>query len=301
MKPTRRLAATLLALVLLAVPAGAAVDRAGLGRAFGAWIDNDIWPEAKAAGVSRAHFRARLQRRDAGLGHAGDCAAGRPAARPRPEHQAEFGSPGAYFNERRLDGLAAQGRARLAKWKTTLAAIEKRYGVPAGHPRRHLGARIRASAKRRSRTRRSATLATQAFIGRRQGHVPQGNGRGAADPRERRRRAAEHESSWAGALGQPQFLPSQFLKYAVDFDGDGRRDIWNSVPDSLASIANICARQGWNPERGWGLEASVPQDVACTLEGPEQGQPMEEWARRGVTRSTASALPGDEPSREASS
>ena len=103
---------------------------------------------------------------------------------------------------------------------------------------------------------------------------------------------ARMRSSWAGALGQPQLLPSHFLRYAVDFDGDGRRDIWNSVPDALASIANSLRQQGWNPERSWGVEAHVPQSVPCSLEGPEQGKPMAEWAALGVTRIGGEPLPG---------
>lgn len=85
-------------------------------------------------------------------------------------------------------------------------------------------------------------------------------------------------SSWAGAMGQPQFLPSKFLRYAVDADGDGRRYIWQSVPDSLASIANFLREHGWRPERRWGVEVRMPQDVTCTLEGPGQ-----EWLQLGLT------------------
>src|SRR5690606_38961908 len=62
------------------------------------------------------------------------------------------------------------------------------------------------------------------------------------------------KTSWAGALGQPQFMPSSFLKHAVDFDGDGRADIWNSTPDVLASIANYLAHYGWVKGRDWGFE-----------------------------------------------
>ncbi len=69
---------------------------------------------------------------------------------------------------------------------------------------------------------------------------------------------ASMRGSWAGAMGQPQFMPSSFLQYAVDFDGDGRRDIWNSVPDSLASIANYLVKKGWQRGRDWGFEVSIP-------------------------------------------
>ena len=101
-----------------------------------------------------------------------------------------------------------------------------------------------------------------------------------------------------GALGQPQFLPSYYLKYAIDFDADGGRDIWRSVPDTLASIANFLRAEGWNPSRGWGVEAKVPPSVACSLEGPEQGKGMAEWARLGVTRVDGRPLPGIDLDRE---
>jgi lytic murein transglycosylase len=89
-------------------------------------------------------------------------------------------------------------------------------------------------------------------------------------------------SSWAGAMGQPQFLPSKFLRYAVDGDGDGVRDIWHSVPDTLASIANYLREHGWQPERGWGVEVAVPAEVSCALEGPRQGRAALEWHQVGV-------------------
>ena len=68
------------------------------------------------------------------------------------------------------------------------------------------------------------------------------------------------KSSWAGALGQPQFLPTSFLKHAVDFDGDGRADIWNSRADTLASIANYLVDYGWVKGRDWGFEVTVPDE-----------------------------------------
>jgi hypothetical protein len=93
-------------------------------------------------------------------------------------------------------------------------------------------------------------------------------------------------------MGQPQLLPSKFLRYAVDADGDGRRDVWRSVPDSLGSIANYLREHGWKPEQGWGIEVRVPASVSCTLEGPRQGKPLRQWAQLGLTRANHATLPG---------
>jgi membrane-bound lytic murein transglycosylase B len=89
--------------------------------------------------------------------------------------------------------------------------------------------------------------------------------------------------SWAGALGQPQFMPSSFLLYAQDFDGDGRRNIWSSTPDVFASIANFLVAHGWNPDQTWGREVRVP---ASTLDGLSENAPLQTegcLARRQMT------------------
>jgi len=102
------------------------------------------------------------------------------------------------------------------------------------------------------------------------------------------------KSSWAGALGQPQFMPSSFLKYAADGNGDGRADIWRSEVDTLTSIGNYLARHGWVKGRDWGFEVRVPASVSCTLEGPDQGRPINRWAAMGVTRVNGKAFPTHE-------
>lgn len=71
--------------------------------------------------------------------------------------------------------------------------------------------------------------------------------------------------SWAGAMGQPQFMPTSYLAYAVDFDGDGRRDIWNNIGDVLASIANYLAAHGWKPDQTWGRQVTAPQSLKDSL------------------------------------
>ena len=102
--------------------------------------------------------------------------------------------------------------------------------------------------------------------------------------------AGSMKSSWAGALGQPQFMPTSYLEHAVDFDGDGKRDIWNSVPDTLGSIAHYLAQYGWQSGRDWGYEVNVPESVSCALEGPDQGRAL-------LRPGPISALPASTASR----
>ena len=102
------------------------------------------------------------------------------------------------------------------------------------------------------------------------------------------------KSSWAGALGQPQFMPSNFLAYAADGDGDGRADIWRSEADTIASIGHYLARHGWVPGRDWGFEVTVPATVSCALEGPDQGRPIREWEALGIARVGGKAFPEHE-------
>jgi membrane-bound lytic murein transglycosylase B len=98
--------------------------------------------------------------------------------------------------------------------------------------------------------------------------------------------------SWAGAMGQCQFMPTSFLSYAVDGDGDGRIDIWNSVPDVLASSANYLARAGWKNDQTWGRPVKLPQNFDVSLAGLQTRLPLARWQALGVRSSNGSALPG---------
>jgi len=106
-------------------------------------------------------------------------------------------------------------------------------------------------------------------------------------------RADNMLGSWAGAMGQCQFMPSTFLSYAVDFDGDGRRDIWNNRADVLGSIANYLARLGWRGSESWGREVAVPGNLDTRVAGLESRRPLAEWMRMGV-RSVGTPLTGRE-------
>jgi membrane-bound lytic murein transglycosylase B len=102
--------------------------------------------------------------------------------------------------------------------------------------------------------------------------------------------------SWAGAMGQCQFMPSTFLNYAVDFDGDGRRDIWGDRADVLGSIANYISQLGWHGDQSWGRAVSVPANFDARQAGLDVRRPIAEWYRMGVRAADASPLPGVEAS-----
>lgn len=93
---------------------------------------------------------------------------------------------------------------------------------------------------------------------------------------------ARMTGSYAGAMGQPQFMPSSYLRYAVDFTGEGRRDIWTSVPDVLGSIANYLAASGWRAGETWGQQATVPAGFDAGMAGRDNKRPVGEWLRMGV-------------------
>ena len=117
--------------------------------------------------------------------------------------------------------------------------------------------------------------------------------------------AASMTGSWAGAMGHPQFMPSSYLKYAEDFDGDGRTDIWQSTPDALASIANYLGKWGWDDEYTWGREVRVTPAVRERIERETTRRtegcfamrnmteriPLTDWQRLGVRRVDGGALP----------
>lgn len=277
----------MLALLVVGAAAAQARDaptsyRAEVEARFRAWREAEVWPAARAQGVPRAVYDRALGRVELDWSLPDLVPPGRPAP-PGAEGQAEFASPGAYLAEARLAVMTRTGKALLARWKDTLDAVERRTGVPReivvaiwGRESSFGSAAPRASAFR--------VLATQAFMGRRKDlYGPELvaalrlAAQGAIAPEEMR-------SSWAGAMGQPQFLPSKILRSGLDFDGDGRADIWRSVPDTLASIANYLAHEGWRADRGWGFEVELPPGVPCTLEGPDKGRPLAAWERLGARR-----------------
>ena len=97
--------------------------------------------------------------------------------------------------------------------------------------------------------------------------------------------------SWAGAMGHFQFIPTTYQAYAVDFDGDGKRDIWNNMADAFASAANYLSSLGWDPKQKWGREVKLPQHFDFSLATLKDWKPLFEWNKEGVKRISGASLP----------
>lgn len=264
---------------------------------FRAWLEGDLWPQAKAEGVSRSTFDAAFAGVSPNLKLPDLVMPGQKAKTPKKQHQAEFGSPGGYFAEKTIGAVSAGGRTRAGKHAKTLAAIEKRFGVP-GEVVLAIWGRESGFGSAKMPYDAFEVLGTKAFLSTRKDFF-RTEVLAALQIVERDLidRSAMR-SSWAGALGQPQFMPSSYLKHAVDFDGDQHPDIWNSVPDTLASIANYLVDYGWQKGRDWGFEVTVPESVSCSLEGPDRGKPISDWSAMGIERVGGKPFPKAERQAE---
>lgn len=289
-----------LALVLFGFLGGSALlaqNDARVEQQFQSWLINEIWPQAKQAGVSRKTFRAALDGVRLNWELPDLVPPGSSPSKPKEQHQSEFSSPAKYFKRGSVDGATSVGRQMARLHKAELDRIERQTGVPG---RIILAIWGRESAYGRARIPHDAfeVLATKAFMSTRADYF--------RDELIAALRVAEAshvpprmmKSSWAGALGQPQFMPSNVLKYASDGDGDGRADIWGSEADTIASIGAYLHRHGWQADRDWGFEVTVPASLSCTLEGPDQGRPIVEWAAMGIRRVTGRPFPQHELSGE---
>jgi lytic murein transglycosylase len=246
--------------------------------AFQRWLAG-LWPQAQSMGVSRATFDAATRGLEPDLSLPDLDLPGRAGTPPRG--QAEFvQTPADYVRESSIARLADQARKLAAAHRATLAAIEQKFGVPANVLLAIWG---RETDFGRSKDSKSAVrvLATQAYYGRRKDFFSNEFLVALKMLEEGQIKLADMRSSWGGAMGMTQFLPSEFYKYAVDFDGDGRRDIWNSVPDALASAAQQLVGKGWQPGLHWAYEVHAPKDVDCTLGIPEKTRPVAEWLKQG--------------------
>lgn len=270
-----------------------AQSRAEVEAQYQNWLEQDIWPDARARGVSRATFDQAFN----GVRLSWDLPdlviPGQAAKTPKRQRQAEFGSPGRYFNRGGVEGATSVGCQMARAHATALAQAERSTGVPG---RIILGIWGRESGYGRVNIPHNAfeVLGTKGFMSRRADYFREELLAALQIAQAGHAGGIRLKSSWAGALGQPQFMPSNFLKYAVDGNGDGKADIWRSETDTIASIARYLAQHGWVKGRDWGFEVRVPPSVSCTLEGPDQGRRISDWVAMGVTRISGRSFPEHE-------
>ncbi|HEY0224184.1 MAG TPA: lytic murein transglycosylase [Pseudolabrys sp.] len=254
------------------------VGAARADAAFQQWLAAQ-WPAAQALGVSRDVFDNATRNLEPDLSLPDLAVPGRPEK--APPGQAEFvQTPGQYLREPTFDRLAARGRQLAAQYKDTLSRIEKEFGVP-GNVVLAIWARETDYGGYALPLDAIRTLATQAYTGKRKEFF-QNEFLHALKMLQDGVPRADMRSSWGGALGMTQFLPSEFYKYAVDFDGDGRADIWHSVPDALASAAKQLAGKGWQKGERWAYEVRAPQSIDCSMGVPDVTMPIGEWLKRGL-------------------
>ena len=293
----RKIASILRQVTVASLVLAAAGQQAHADAVFQRFLQS-LWPEAERLGVARATFDVATRGLEPDRSLPDLQLPGRPER--RPPAQAEFvQTPAAYVRESSIARLAAQGKKLAQAHRATLAAIAQRFGVPPsmilaiwGRETAYGGHKLPHNAVR--------VLATQAYLGRRNEQFRQEFLLALKIVQEGHVRLADMRSSWAGAMGHTQFLPSEFYKHAVDFDGDGRRDIWNSVPDALASAAQQLVAKGWQRSERWAYEVHVPTGIDCTIAQPGHVLPIGEWLKRGYAPAYKRRLSAHEIKQEAS-
>ena len=209
-----------------------------------------------------------------------------------------------YLSGRLTPAMIRQGRAMATQHSALLAKLEATYGVQRRMLLAIWGVETRYG-RLTGRTPDFQALATLAWEPRRSEYF-RGELFNALTMVDRRYiDARSMTGSWAGAMGQTQFMPSSYLQYAVDFDGDGHRDIWRSTPDALASIANYLKGHGWKPGETWGRQVKIGDSARTRIREeipnrPEgcyairnmtERQPLARWRALGVTQADGKPLP----------
>ncbi|HEX9909767.1 MAG TPA: lytic murein transglycosylase, partial [Desulfatiglandales bacterium] len=239
-------------------------------KSFDAWLA-DFRSEAAAKGISQATLQSALS----GVQYL-------PKVIELQKNQPEFKfTVEEYLIRVASESRALRGREVLAEHQALLNRISERYGVPSqylvalwgietdfgrltgGFPVIDAVATL-AFGGSRSDFFRSELLYALRIIDR--GHIS----------------PDKMVGSWAGATGQLQFMPSTFYSYAVDYNGDGRMDIWNNLEDIFASAANYLSRSGWVRDQPWGWEVDLPRNFDRTLVGLDNRKSLEEWEKLGV-------------------
>lgn len=241
---------------------------------FEAFIQNKLWPRAKAAGIPRDLFDAAFK----GITEPD------PAVLKLAANQPEFTSTTSDYLAKAVTPIRIEtGQTKKAEEEKLLSAIEKKYGVD-----RHILLGIWGMESNFGKDKGSMSvirsLATLAYSGRRKDY---GNEQLIAALRILQKGIVKADSftgSWAAAMGHTQFIPTSYLSYAVDWTGDGKRDIWNSRQDALASTANYLAKAGWKADRPWGWEVTLPKKFNMALIGRQNWRTVADWQKLGLAR-----------------
>jgi lytic murein transglycosylase len=289
-------AAVAAALVLAVAPAEAAPTRKAVAAAakkaaaeaarktdaaFHAFVGG-LWPLAEARGVKRATFDAAF----AGVSFD-------PRIVAHTTAQAEFVEPiWVYLSSAVSPERVARGRAKAEDVRPWLAKAEKAFGVDPAvlvgiwGMESEFGVFTGGDSVIRA-------LASLAFVHYQGDYFRDELIAALAILEEGDIAPRDMKGSWAGAMGQTQFMPSSFLEYAVDFEGHGRRDIWDSAPDAIGSTANFLAKHGWVAGAPWGFEVRLPEGFELTAADSARFVAFSSFAARGVTRVDGGALPQD--------
>lgn len=208
----------------------------------------------------------------------------------RLNYQPEFSTPIWDYLSGLVDDERVQaGQQKLAQHRDVLNRVAAAYGVPAETVVAVWGVESNFGAISGSYPLLQA-LGTLSCEGRRQSYF---RGEFFTTMRLLQRgdvTESQSKGSWAGAFGHTQFMPSTYDELAVDFDGDGRRDLVSSIPDALASTANFLKRRGWQTGHPWGFEVNVPAGMSLSGEGRRNKKSLSSWVNRGLTRADGSAL-----------
>lgn len=207
--------------------------------------------------------------------------------RRQPEFTTTFAD---YFGKRVTDLRVIQGRALLAQHRPLLEKVAKEYGVPAPYLVSFWGLETNFGSYF-GKMSVLDSLATLACDPRRSDYFTRELMSALSIIDEGAVAADRMEGSWAGAMGHVQFMPSVFVRYAVDYDQDGRRDLWGSLPDAMASAANFLSNLGWDEETRWGREVKLPENFPYMEAGLDTRKPLAQWAELGVRRADGSPLP----------
>ena len=242
-----------------------------------------------------ANFRARASGRGIAQGtidNAFRTAGFLPGVIERDRNQTEFKrSLEDYLSIAASDERLAKGRAALSRHGATLRAIEARYGVEPQVVTAVWGLES-FYGERRGDIHVISALATLGYEGRR-GEFFEAQLMAALRILQNGDTTPDRMTgSWAGAMGHTQFIPTSYLEYAVDFTGDGRRDIWADDPtDALASTAAYLSRAGWRKGQPWGMEVALPSGFNSGLAGRGKGRSVASWRDMGVTRAGGGQVP----------